>query len=135
MMLPRQEFFHWVMVDIPADVREIAEGACSDGFVVGGKQAPAGPAGARQGINDYTGWFAGDATMAGTYRGYDGAYPPANDARVHRYFFRLFALDIATLPVDGDFSAAQVHAAMQGHVLAEAAIHGTYTLNPELRGK
>lgn len=129
---PRCDFSHWVMVDIPADVREIAEGACSDGFVVGGKQAPAGPAGARQGINDYTGWFAGDATMAGTYRGYDGAYPPANDARVHRYFFRLFALDIATLPVDGDFSAAQVHAAMQGHVLAEASIHGTYTLNPAL---
>ena len=129
---PRCDFSHWVMVDIPADVREIAEGACSDGFVVGGKQAPAGPAGARQGINDYTGWFAGDATMAGTYRGYDGAYPPANDARVHRYFFRLFALDIATLPVDGDFSAAQVHAAMQGHVLAEAAIHGAYTLNPAL---
>lgn len=129
---PRCDFSHWVMVDIPADVREIAEGACSDGFVVGGKQAPAGPAGARQGINDYTGWFAGDATMAGTYRGYDGAYPPANDARVHRYFFRLFALDIATLPVDGDFTAAQVHAAMQGHVLAEAAIHGTYTLNPAL---
>ena len=129
---PRCDFSHWVMVDIPADVREIAEGACSDGFVVGGKQAPAVPAGARQGINDYTGWFAGDATMAGTYRGYDGAYPPANDARVHRYFFRLFALDIATLPVDGDFTAAQVHAAMQGHVLAEAAIHGTYTLNPAL---
>jgi Raf kinase inhibitor-like YbhB/YbcL family protein len=129
---PRCDFSHWVMVDIPADVREIAEGACSDGFVVGGKQAPAGPAGARQGINDYTGWFAGDATMAGTYRGYDGAYPPANDARVHRYFFRLFALDIATLPVDGDFTAAKVQAAMQGHVLAEAAIHGTYTLNPAL---
>ena len=129
---PRCDFSHWVMVDIPADVREIAEGACSDGFVVGGKQAPAGPAGARQGINDYTGWFAGDATMAGTYRGYDGAYPPANDARVHRYFFRLFALDIATLPVDGDFTAAQVQAAMQGHVLAEASIHATYSLNPAL---
>ena len=129
---PRCDFSHWVMVDIPADVREIAEGACSDGFVVGGKQAPAGPAGARQGINDYTGWFAGDATMAGTYRGYDGAYPPANDARVHRYFFRLFALDIATLPVDGDFTTAQVHAAMQGHILAEASIHATYSLNPAL---
>lgn len=129
---PRCDFSHWVMVDIPADVREIAEGACSDGFVVGGKQAPAGPAGARQGINDYTGWFAGDATMAGTYRGYDGAYPPANDARVHRYFFRLFALDIATLPVDGDFTAAQVQAAMQGHILAEASIHATYSLNPAL---
>ena len=129
---PRCEFSHWVMVDIPAAVRELAEGSCSDGFQLGGKAMPAGPAGARQGINDYTGWFAGDARMAGTYRGYDGAYPPANDARVHRYFFRLFALDIAHLPVQGDFTAAQVHAAMQGHVLAEAAIHATYSLNPAL---
>lgn len=129
---PRCDFSHWVMVDIPADLRQIAEGACSDGFVAGGKAAPAGPAGARQGINDYTGWFAGHPQMAGTYRGYDGAYPPGNDARVHRYFFRLFALDLARLPVEGDFTAAQVHAAMQGHVLAEAAIHGTYTLNPAL---
>ena len=129
---PRCEFSHWVMVDIPADLREIAEGACSDGFVAGGKQVPAGPEGARQGINDYTGWFAGHAQMAGTYRGYDGAYPPANDARVHRYFFRLFALDLARLPVEGDFTAAQVQAAMQGHVLAEAAIHATYSLNPGL---
>lgn len=127
---PRCDFSHWVMVDIPADVREIAEGACSDGFVVGGKQAPAGPAGARQGINDYTGWFAGDATMAGTYRGYDGAYPPANDARVHRYFFRLFALDVARLELPQSFTAGQVMAAMHGHVLGEAVLYGTYSLNP-----
>ena len=129
---PRCDFIHWVMVDIPGDLRSIAEGACSDGFTAGGKQQPAGPAGARQGINDYTSWFAGDAQMAGSYFGYDGAYPPANDARRHRYFFRLFALDIATLPVDGAFTAAQVLSAMQGHVLAEAAIHATYTLNPSL---
>lgn len=129
---PRCDFIHWVMVDIPADVRQIGEGTCSDGFAVGGKRAPAGPAGARQGVNDYTAWFAGDARMAGTYYGYDGPYPPANDARVHRYFFRLFALDIARVPVEGDFTAAQVLSAIQGHVLAEAAIHGTYTLNPAL---
>lgn len=129
---PRCDFIHWVMVDIPADVRAIAEGACSDGFTVGGKPQPAGPDGARQGINDYTGWFAGDAQMAGSYRGYDGAYPPANDARLHRYFFRLFAVDIARVPVEGDFTAAQVLSAIQGHVLAEAAIHATYSLNPAL---
>ena len=129
---PRCDFIHWVMVDIPADVRDIAEGACSEGFSVGGKQDPAGPAGSRQGINDYTAWFAGDAQMAGTYFGYDGAYPPSNDARLHRYFFRLFALDIASVPVEGAFTAAQVQAAIQGHVLAEAALYGTYTLNPAL---
>jgi Raf kinase inhibitor-like YbhB/YbcL family protein len=129
---PRGDFVHWVMVDIPADVREIAAGSCSDGFSVGGKTQLAGPVGARQGLNDYTGWFAGDAQMGGTYRGYDGPYPPFNDERLHRYFFRVFALDIARLPVEGDFTAAQVHRAMQGHVLAEAGIHGTYTLNPAL---
>lgn len=129
---PRTEFVHWVMVDIPAGVREIAAGSCSDGFSVHGKANPAGPAGARQGINDYTGWFAGNPDMAGTYFGYDGAYPPFNDERVHRYFFRVFALDVARLPVEGEFTAGQVLAAMQGHVLGEAAIHGTYTLNPAL---
>jgi Raf kinase inhibitor-like YbhB/YbcL family protein len=129
---PRCDFVHWVMVDVPADVREIAAGSCSDGFIPHGKAAPAGPVGARQGINDYTGWFAGNADMGGTYYGYDGPYPPFNDERLHRYFFRVFALDVATLPVAGEFTAAKVYAAMQGHVLAEAALHGTYTLNPAL---
>lgn len=128
----RGEFVHWVMVDIPAELREIAAGSCSDGFTAHGKVQPAGPAGARQGLNDYTGWFAGDAEMGGTYRGYDGPYPPFNDERLHRYFFRLFALDLPRLPVEGDFSAADALRAMQGHVLAEAALHGTYTLNPAL---
>ncbi len=129
---PRGDFIHWVMVDIPADARELAAGSCSEGFTAHGKQQPAGPAGARQGLNDYTGWFAGNPDMAGQYRGYDGPYPPFNDERVHRYFFRLFALDVACLPVEGDFTAADVHRAMHGHVLAEAAWHGTYTLNPAL---
>lgn len=128
----RGEFVHWVMVDIPVELREIAAGSCSDGFTAHGKVQPAGPAGARQGLNDYTGWFAGDAQMGGTYRGYDGPYPPFNDERLHRYFFRLFALDLPRLPVEGDFSAADALRAMQGHVLAEAALHGTYTLNPAL---
>ena len=131
---PRAEFVHWVMVDIPADLRAIAAGSCSDGVTAHGKAQPPGPAGARQGLNDYTGWFAGDADMAGRYRGYDGPYPPPHDLRVHRYFFRLFALDVARLAVDGDFSAADVWRAMHGHVLAEAAIWGRYTLNPAVTG-
>lgn len=131
---PRTDFVHWVMAGIPADVHGIAAGSCSDGFVAKGKQDPAGPAGARQGVNSYTGWFAGNPDMAGDYLGYDGPYPPFNDLRLHRYFFRLFALDVATLDLPARFEAGDVLRAIQGHVLAEAAVHGTYTLNPKLRG-
>ncbi|WP_024892022.1 YbhB/YbcL family Raf kinase inhibitor-like protein [Luteimonas huabeiensis] len=128
---PRTDFVHWAMADIPPDVAEIAAGSFSDGFTRGGKAAPPGPAGARQGRNDYTGWFAGDAELRGTYRGYDGPYPPPNDLRVHRYFFRVFALDVPRLDLPDDFGAAEVFAAMHGHVLAEASVHGTYSLNPK----
>jgi Raf kinase inhibitor-like YbhB/YbcL family protein len=126
---PRGEFVHWAMVDIPADTREIAEGSCSTGVTQGGKRTPDGPAGARQGLNDYTGWFAGDPALGGRYFGYDGPYPPPNDLRTHRYFFRLFALDVDTLEVAGDFTAADVFRAMHGHVLAEALTFGTYSLH------
>src|SRR5690606_4428721 len=95
--LPRCDFVHWVMADIPADCRELAAGACSEGITARGKVDPAGPDGSRQGLNDYTGWFAGDADMAGEYLGFDGPCPPFNDAIEHRYFFRLFALDVAQL--------------------------------------
>ena len=130
----RTDFVHWAMADIPADVREIAAGSCSDGVVPHGKQAPAGPPGARQGLNDYTGWFKGNNDMAGQWRGYDGPFPPPNDLRLHRYFFRLYALDVATLDLPDDFTAADVQRAMQGHVLAECAIHGTYSLHPKVEG-
>jgi phosphatidylethanolamine-binding protein (PEBP) family uncharacterized protein len=53
---------------------------------------------------------------------------------MHRYFFRLFALDLAALDLPARFTAGDVERAMQGHVLAEAAVHGTYTLNASLRG-
>lgn len=131
---PRAHFIHWAMADIAADVREIAAGSCSDGVTAKGKQQPAGPVGARQGLNDYTGWFAGDTQMGGDYYGYDGPYPPFNDLRVHRYFFRLFALDLATLDLPARFTAGDVERAMQGHVLGEALVYGTYSLNAPVQG-
>jgi len=118
------------MIDIPADVHAIAAGSCSEGVTPRGKRAPQGPAGARQGCNDYTGWFARHPEMAGEWLGYDGPYPPANDVRVHRYFFRVLALDVAHLDVPARFTAADVTRAMSGHVLAEAEIYGTYSLHP-----
>jgi Raf kinase inhibitor-like YbhB/YbcL family protein len=128
--LPRVDFVHWAMVDVPASCRELPEGACGEGVVARGKQDPPGPDGARQGVNDYTGWFAGDADMSGAYKGYDGPCPPWNDELRHRYTFTVYALDVDRLDVDGDFTAADVQAAMEGHVLASAAITGTYTNNP-----
>ena len=130
---PRAEFVHWVLVDIAADVRRIAAGSCSDGVTAHGKRDPQGPAGARQGLNDYTGWFFGDRDMQGDYFGYDGPYPPFNDLRLHRYFFRLFALDVSRLELPDRFTAADVFRAMHGHVLGEATVYGTYSLNPEVR--
>lgn len=129
---PRTNFVHWAAVEIPAEVREIAEGSASDGVVAKGKRQPPGLPGARQGLNSYTDWFAGHAEMGGDYYGYDGPYPPANDLRVHRYFFRLFALDVATLDLPPRFTAGDALRAMQGHVLAEASVYGTYSLNPKL---
>ncbi|MDL5365870.1 YbhB/YbcL family Raf kinase inhibitor-like protein [Xanthomonas sp. NCPPB 2654] len=129
---PRTNFVHWAAVEIPAEVREIAEGSASDGIVAQGKRQPPGLPGARQGLNSYTDWFAGHAEMGGDYYGYDGPYPPANDLRMHRYFFRLFALDVATLDLPPRFTAGDALRAMQGHVLAEASLYGTYSLNPKL---
>ncbi|MBO9661393.1 YbhB/YbcL family Raf kinase inhibitor-like protein [Dokdonella sp.] len=131
--LPRTEFVHWLLVDVPGDQREIAQGACSDGVTAHGKREPHGPQGSRQGLNDYTGWFAGDAAMAGDYLGYDGPCPPWNDDRLHHYRFVLCALDVARLDLPPRFGLADVRTAMQGHVLAEATLTGTYTLNPALR--
>src|SRR4029453_5153660 len=63
--LPRVDFFHWVLVDIPAACTRIEEGAFSRGFTARGKPGPQvtvpGFGNARPGITDYTGWFAGNA--------------------------------------------------------------------------
>ena len=132
--LPRVDFFHWVMVDIPAALAEITEGQFSRGFVPGGKPGPDSAAlpGARHGLNDYTGWFAGDAERAGDYFGYDGPFPPFNDSLIHHYVFTVYALAIARAPVEGRFTGQQVRSAIYPHVLAEATHSGTYTLNKRL---
>jgi Raf kinase inhibitor-like YbhB/YbcL family protein len=132
--LPRVDFFHWVMVDLPASLATIAEGEFSRGFTPRGKGGPATLHGARHGLNDYTGWFAGDAERGGDYFGYDGPFPPFNDSMVHHYVFTLYALDVARAPIEGAFTGAQARAAIYPHVLAEAMHSGTYTLNRRLAG-
>lgn len=130
--LPRVDFIHWVMVDIPPQDDSVAESECSDGVTPGGKHNLSGPAGSRQGINDYTGFFADDEDMRGDYFGYEGPCPPWNDSIIHHYHFRLYAIDLEHCPVEGAFTAAEVLAAIEGHVLTEAELVGTYSLNPDI---
>ncbi len=130
--LPRVDFFHWVLIDLPAQVISIADGEFSDNIVPRGKSGPAAAHGARQGINNYTQWFDGDKDMRGDYFGYDGPCPPWNDLLPHRYVFTVYALDIERLPIEGRFSGKEVYAAMEGHILAQASLTGLYTLNPDV---
>ena len=132
--LPRTDFFHWVVADIPADVSSIAAGSFADGVIPRGKDATAIPFPCSIGTNDYTGWFAGDPDMEGRYFGYDGPCPPWNDSLVHHYVFTVSAVDVATLALPEVFTGGDLRQALAGHVLASAAITATYTLNPRLFG-
>jgi len=100
-----QPWVHWVIFKIPAADSAIAEG-------VPPKPAPSFPSGAIQGKNSW-----------GTI-GYRGPAPPKGHG-VHRYHFRLFALD-APLSVAAGIDKPGLLKAMQGHILAEAELVGIY---------
>ena len=119
-----------VLIDLPETTTAIAEGAHSSEVTPNGKPGPDLPDGSRHGLNDYTGWFAGDEQMKGHYFGYDGPCPPWNDSIRHHYVFTVYALDIATLPVSGAFNGQEARNAMAGHILAQASLTVTYSLNP-----
>jgi Raf kinase inhibitor-like YbhB/YbcL family protein len=126
--MPRQDFYHWVLVDIPAGMTSLAEGADS------GEKSPKAPGATDhgvRGVNDYTKFMSGD--QAGNYGGYDGPCPPWNDARMHHYIVHVYALDTPSLGLPENFSGPDAMAALEGHVLAEGEAVGTYTLNPEMR--
>jgi Raf kinase inhibitor-like YbhB/YbcL family protein len=138
--LARRTLCHWVLIDLAPDSSPIALGEFSAGVTVGGKPGPEAPRGARQGINEYTGWFKTrqDTKMMGNYYGYDGPCPPWNDEIPHRYVFTLYALNVAKLDVGEarEFGKEEVLAAMNREpcqVLGQASITGLYALNPRLR--
>ena len=128
----RTDFYHWVAVDIPVGTTEIAEGAACNGVTKNGK-APGRSDLGIEGTNTYTDFFKG-SDLEGTYGGYDGPCPPWNDERLHHYHFTVYALDTESLGLDadGDFTGGDVRKAMEGHVLAQAEIVGTYTTNPNV---
>ena len=127
--LPRVDFFHWVMVDLPAAVARASPRAQFSQRLHARAASRARRSrrrahGARHGINDYTGWFAGDPTMAGDYFGYDGPFPPFNDSLVHHYVFTLYALSVARAPVEGAFTGAAG---------ARGDLSGTCSARPRIR--
>jgi Raf kinase inhibitor-like YbhB/YbcL family protein len=101
---PVGDWVHWVVSDLPAGTRSLAEGIPKDGRL---KE----PAGAVQGKNDFG------------RLGWGGPCPPPG--KPHRYFFKLYALDVA-LGLEPGATKADVERAIRGHVLAKAEIFGTY---------
>lgn len=138
--LPRVDFYHWILADIPVAMRSISEGMFSELVTPHGKSGPLVPFlvkngtehQLRQGINDYTSWFRTDPDMAGEYFGYDGPCPPWNDLRAHAYLFTLYALDTPQLTLEGNFTGPEARLALRGHILDEAQMFGVYSLNPDV---
>lgn len=97
---PRTTWVHWVLYDLPPEVSSLEAGASPGGL----------PAGTRVGLND---WKRAD---------YGGPCPPIGR---HRYMHKLYALDAVLGDLHGP-TKARVEQAMQGHVLAQALLVGTY---------
>jgi Raf kinase inhibitor-like YbhB/YbcL family protein len=97
---PKRVWVHWVLYDLPADSSSLPEGA-------GGKDLPEG---CHEGLNDWK------------KLGYGGPCPPIGR---HRYFHRLYALD-CVLGDLGPLTKRELLARIEGHVLEEAELVGTY---------
>lgn len=103
---PRPEpWVHWVLYKIPADTPGLPEGIPTSGPV-------SSPPGAVQGKNSWP------------KNGYGGPYPPTGHG-VHHYHFKLYALDVE-LTLGAGATKEALLKAMQGHVLAEGELVGTY---------
>jgi len=103
----KEPWVHWVIYKIPASTTGVPEGVAKD---AGLKQ----PAGALQGANS---WPSGQTV------GYRGPAPPRG--KPHRYFFKLYALD-APLKLEPNLDKKRLLKAIEGHVLAQGQLMGTY---------
>ena len=99
---PRGTWVHWVLFNLPTQTRELEESVPTTETLANG---------AKQGKNDF-----GNI-------GYGGPAPPKGKA--HRYYFKLYALDVA-LDVPAGTTKAELEKAMKGHILAEGQLMGTY---------
>lgn len=124
----RQTFYNWVLVDIPANVQSLKEGADSTARVVRGKTTPSTVG--THGLNMYTVAFAANDALKGNYLGYDGPCPPWNDDNVHHYHFFVYALSVKSLGLPANFDGPAAMEAMKGKVLAEGKFDAIYVTNP-----
>lgn len=99
-------FWHWLVVNIPPNVSELA-------FDAGNAKAPKLPAGALQTRTDFS------------VPGYGGPCPPPGD-HPHRYLFTVFAVGADALQATADTSAAVIGFQLNFNTLAKAAIMGLY---------
>ena len=128
----RADFYHWLLVDIPVTIAELAEGLDSKGVTPRGK-APGKTDHGTRGINSYKEWFGNDPEMGGDYGGYDGPWPPFNDERTHRYVFTVYAIGVPSLDLPSNFRATDALEAIRRSALDQASLTATYTLNPASR--
>jgi phosphatidylethanolamine-binding protein (PEBP) family uncharacterized protein len=115
----RQDFYHWGVVNIPADVRTLAGGAPGSSVSSGTELTN------DLGINGYI-------TPPNAF---GGPCPPWNDARVHHYHFIVLALNTANVTVTDKMTAKEMFGRLidSNALLASGTVIGTYTLNPSLR--
>lgn len=119
---PRRDFYHWVLVDIPANATGLPKGAYSQSPATPNDLPPIGVSGQNS--------YAEMGKDSGI--GYDGPCPPWNDERLHHYHFVVYALDVPTLGLTGTFTGKQAEDAMVGHILAKGEVTGIYTQNAKL---
>ncbi|MGH7094631.1 MAG: YbhB/YbcL family Raf kinase inhibitor-like protein [Stellaceae bacterium] len=99
-------WWHWAVFDIPASVHGLPAGA-------GGTAATGLPAGAIQGSNDFKA------------PGYGGPCPPPAD-HAHHYEIRVYALKVATLPLNPNSPDAEIAPELRANALATAKIVARY---------
>ncbi len=99
---PMGTWVHWVIYNIPATARGLAEGVPTDADL---------PDGSRQGRNSWR------------RIGYGGPCPPSG---THRYFFKLYALD-TVLTLASGATKDELLKAMEGHILAQVELMGRYS--------
>ena len=129
--LSRVDFFHWVLMDLPAAAHCMNSEKSSQKITPCCLPLSQTLDGARQGINNHSECLAGDTDMRKNYHGHNDPGPPRNDEIVYRYVFMLYALDIERAPLEEPFVGKEVRDEIKGYVLSKASLTDTYTLNSQ----